>query len=206
MIGLVGGKWTTFRALAEQATDEVLRQLHRPRVRSTEGLPIGGGAAWPADGKATDALLAQIQAAGGMSRQRASDLLARYGTQALALAERLANEGDAPSTSVPGYSAAELRYLCQETGVAHLDDLVIRRTLLAISGQVTEAVLAELAQIAAEALGWDAERQSRELGACATLLRERHGVSLAAAMAQPRRATNYDSSWPVHPLSSSVPT
>ena len=60
----------------------------------------------------------------------------------------------------------------------HLSDLVVRRTLLAIRGQVTDAALAEIAGIAAEALGWDAQRQREELHACATALRERHGVRL----------------------------
>jgi len=203
MIGLVGGKWTTFRALAEQAADEVLQQLGRPRSRSTDGLPIGGGAAWPGHAKAMEAFVAQIQAASGVSRQRASDLLGRYGTQALPLAERFTRDGDAPL--VAGYSAAELRYLCRETGVVHLDDLVIRRTLLAISGLVTDAVLADVARFAAEALGWDAARRSSELAACTALLREHHGVSLAAPVAAERHTTTYDSPLPTT-LSTSVST
>jgi glycerol-3-phosphate dehydrogenase len=80
----------------------------------------------------------------------------------------------------PDYSAAELSYLCLETGVVHLDDLVIRRTLLAIRGLVTDAALAEIAGVAAEALGWDAARAHDELRACATALRERHNVRLQA--------------------------
>jgi glycerol-3-phosphate dehydrogenase len=76
---------------------------------------------------------------------------------------------------------AELVYLCNETGVIHLNDLVIRRTLLAIRGRVTDAVLAEVAGIAARALGWDAGREHRELHNCTTALRERHGVRLAPA-------------------------
>ena len=40
---LVGGKWTTFRALAEQVCDQFLRVLARPRLRSSAHLPIGGG-------------------------------------------------------------------------------------------------------------------------------------------------------------------
>jgi glycerol-3-phosphate dehydrogenase len=78
---------------------------------------------------------------------------------------------------------AELSYLCLETGVVHLDDLVIRRTLLAIRGFVTDAALAEMAGIAAEALGWDAAQQHAELHACATALRERHGVRLSPVAA-----------------------
>ncbi len=40
VVNLVGGKWTTFRALAEQATDAVLKLVNMQRVVSTVGRPI----------------------------------------------------------------------------------------------------------------------------------------------------------------------
>ncbi|MEK8029198.1 glycerol-3-phosphate dehydrogenase/oxidase [Ideonella sp. DXS29W] len=206
VVGLVGGKWTTFRALAELATDEVLTWLRRGRRRSTEPLPIGGGAHWPAHDKAKDNLVADIQAAGGLGRQRAIELLNRYGSVAVDLAERFAADGDAMLARVPGYSAAELRYLCRQTGVAHLDDLVLRRTLLAIGGRLTAEALNEMATIAAKALGWDARRQSAELQRCRVLLRERHGVALAEVPPTPRHAPSFDASLPARPLPTSNPT
>lgn len=180
IVCLVGGKWTTFRALAEEATDAVLRHLGRARTASTDMLPIGGGAEFPADAAATERLLERLMATGA-SRRRAQALFARYGAKALPLAQRLAASGDVPLRHAPDHSVAEIGYLCLETGVIHLSDLVVRRTLLAIRGQVTDAALAEIAGIAAEALGWDAQRQREELHACATALRERHGVRLQTA-------------------------
>jgi glycerol-3-phosphate dehydrogenase len=179
IVGLVGGKWTTFRSLAEEATTEVLQLLGRSRTASTELLPIGGGADLPADAAATERFIEKMTAS-GMGRTRALTLLARYGSKALPLAQRLVASGDVPLQHAPDYSAAELSYLCLETGVVHLDDLVIRRTLLAIRGLVTDAALAEISGIAAEALGWDADRAHKELSACATALRERHNVRLQA--------------------------
>jgi glycerol-3-phosphate dehydrogenase len=180
IVGLVGGKWTTFRSLSEEATNEVLQQLGRSRTASTELLPIGGGADLPADAAATERFVEKMMAASGMDRARALNLLGRYGSKALPLAQRLAASGDVLLQHAPDYSAAELSYLCLETGVVHLDDLVIRRTLLAIRGLVTDAALAEIAGVAAEALGWDAARAHDELRACATALRERHNVRLQA--------------------------
>ncbi|ADU34616.1 glycerol-3-phosphate dehydrogenase/oxidase [Variovorax paradoxus] len=179
IVGLVGGKWTTFRSLAEEATTEVLQLLGRSRTASTELLPIGGGADLPADAAATERFIEKMTAS-GMGRARALTLLARYGSKALPLAQRLAASGDVPLQHAPDYSAAELSYLCLETGVVHLDDLVIRRTLLAIRGLVTDAALAEISGIAAEALGWDAARAHKELRTCATALREHHNVRLQA--------------------------
>jgi glycerol-3-phosphate dehydrogenase len=43
----VGGKWTTFRALAEHLTDDVLAELGMERKVSTAKLAIGGGAGFP---------------------------------------------------------------------------------------------------------------------------------------------------------------
>jgi len=191
IVGLVGGKWTTFRSLAEEATTEVLQLLGRSRTASTELLPIGGGADLPADAAATERFIEKMTAS-GMGRARALMLLARYGSKALPLAQRLAASGDVPLQHAPDYSAAELSYLCLETGVVHLDDLVIRRTLLAIRGLVTDAALAEIAGIAADALGWDAARAHKELRTCTTALREHHNVRLQAVA--PDVAPSFDAS------------
>ncbi|MCP6401387.1 glycerol-3-phosphate dehydrogenase, partial [Klebsiella pneumoniae] len=51
-ICMVGGKWTTFRAFAEQTADAVLAELGTPRRQSTLELPIGGGAGFPRDAEA----------------------------------------------------------------------------------------------------------------------------------------------------------
>ena len=191
IVGLVGGKWTTFRSLAEEATTEVLQLLGRSRTASTELLPIGGGADLPADAAAIDRFIEKMTAS-GMGRTRALNLLARYGSKALPLAQRLVASGDVPLQHAPDYSAAELSYLCLETGVVHLDDLVIRRTLLAIRGLVTDAALAEISGIAAEALGWDTARAHKELSDCATALREHHNVRLQAVA--PDVAPSFDAS------------
>lgn len=207
MVALVGGKWTTFRSLAELATNDVLRLIGRPRQRSTVQRPIGGGAGLPMDAAGMNAFVARVEAAGGVSRARALALIDRYGSRALALAERFATEGDAPLQQAPDYSVAEVRYLCRDTAVAHLDDLVIRRTVLAISGKVTEDLLAELADLAAAALCWNAERRQAELDTCARLLREHHGVPLVSSESTSRRGVQaFDASLPTDSLPDAIAT
>lgn len=207
MVGLVGGKWTTFRSLAELATDEVLRLIARPRRHSTAQRPIGGGADLPDEASGMNAFLARVETAGRVSRPRALALVDRYGSRALALAERFAAEGDAPLQHAPDHSVAEVHFLCQDTAVAHLDDLVIRRTVLAISGKLTAGLLAELADLAAAALGWNPERRQAELDTCTRLLREHHGVSLAPADSTSRRALPaFDASLPTDSLPDAIAT
>jgi len=206
LVCLVGGKWTTFRSLAQQATDEVLQQLGRPRAQSTEMLPIGGGADWPADAAGMLRLLTRIETASGLGALRVADLVGRYGSLAQTLAGHFATAGDVPLRHAPTYSVAEIRYLCLDTGVARLADLVVRRTLLAIRGQVTDALLAELADIAALALGWDASRRREELRACSDMLRDRHHVRLAAARPAEPAATDFNASLAPEPIPTPIVT
>lgn len=206
LVSLVGGKWTTFRSLAEQATNEVLRLLGKTRTLSTEKLAIGGGAGWPSDAQALSRLHSRIGERTGMNPRRVRDLVSRYGSQATVLADHFASSGDAPLRHAPSYSATEVRYLCLHTGVARLSDLVIRRTLLAIRGQVTDALLAELADIAATALRWDSARRRDELQACAAILRDRHHAQLSGRNTAQTAKTDFDASLPADPISSPLPT
>ena len=206
LVSLVGGKWTTFRSLAEQATNEVLRLLGKTRTRSTENLAIGGGAGWPSDEQALSRLHSRIGERAGMNPRRVRDLVSRYGSQATVLADQFASSGDAPLRHAPSYSMAEVRYLCLHTGVARLSDLVIRRTLLAIRGQVTDALLAEMADIAATALRWDSARRHDELQACAALLRDRHHAQLSGQNTAQTAKTDFDASLPAESISSPLLT
>lgn len=194
LVCLVGGKWTTFRSLSEQATDEVLRLLRRRRTGSTERLPIGGGAELPADATAMEQLLGRMQRDAGVSRARALELVERYGSAAETLAQCFARRGDVPLRHAPGYSIAELRHLCAQTGVVHLSDLVMRRTLLAIRGRIDDAALAEIADVCADALAWSPARRREELRHCAGTLRDRHHVRVAMAGAQ--TASPHDAATP----------
>jgi glycerol-3-phosphate dehydrogenase len=182
LVCLVGGKWTTFRSLAELAANQVLTLLDRPRLRLTEALAIGGGADMPADGPAREQLVDTIRAGSGLSRERIDGLVSRYGSRADGLAQAFAAAGDVPLRHAPDYSEAEIRMLCRQTGVQHLADLVIRRTLLAICGRVTDGLLAELAELAAEAQGWTDTRRRDEWLACAAILRDRHFVDIDSSL------------------------
>ncbi|MET0956487.1 MAG: glycerol-3-phosphate dehydrogenase/oxidase, partial [Cryobacterium sp.] len=87
LLSLVGGKWTTFRALAEHLSGDILTLLGLPRRVSTEGLAIGGGKDFPS----TEAAHTVWLAAHGdeVGRPRAQALLTRYGTRAGAIIDFL---------------------------------------------------------------------------------------------------------------------
>ena len=76
------------------------------------------------------------------------------------------------------YSKREILYMVQNEDVIHLDDLVLRRTLMAYLGQVSIDAVKELADIVGGGLGWSEERRQKEIDRTVNILAEQHGVSL----------------------------
>jgi len=165
---LVGGKWTTFRALAEQVGGEILRVLGRPRIRDSANLPIGGGKGYPRMPEGTT-----------LPPQRLTTLAERYGTGADRVAAYLQAAPDAPLACHAGYSRREIEFLALNERVVHLDDLILRRTLMALLGQVTRPLLEELAAILSPVLGWSPGEAAAEVERSAQLLQKVHGVIAA---------------------------
>jgi glycerol-3-phosphate dehydrogenase len=165
---LVGGKWTTFRALAEQVGNEILRVLGRPRVRSSADLPIGGGKGYP-----------RLPEGTGLPQERLATLSERYGTGADKVAAYLLSGGDAPLACHAGYSRREIEYIALNERVVHLDDLIMRRTLMGLLGEVNRPLLEELAAVVASVLQWPAEKTAAEIERTVQLFRRVHAVILA---------------------------
>ena len=56
--------------------------------------------------------------------------------------------------SVEGYSPEEIDLLASQEDVLHLDDLILRRTMIGKLGLLTRDVLDELAGVVAQSIGW----------------------------------------------------
>jgi glycerol-3-phosphate dehydrogenase len=160
---LIGGKWTTFRAFSAQAADRVLAHLGRARRTGTENMAIGGGRDFPRDPAARARWIARVASATGLAEDRVTALLDRYGTRGERVAA--ACRGETMLTALPDYSVAELGHLCRNERVGTLADLLMRRTLIALSGRLTPAAIEETSRVAAAALGWSDERRRLEVAA-----------------------------------------
>lgn len=176
LLSLVGGKWTTFRALGEHMADLVLARLGVTRSVSTEVLAIGGGRGFPRTQEDRAAWVADH--ATTVDAARVETLLERYGTTAAAIIESL-SDADAPLAHLDGYSSDEIRYLVREEQAVTLADLVYRRTSTAFVGAVTTGLIAELADLAGEVLGWSAAHRARQIVEVTADLAQRHQVELA---------------------------
>ena len=175
-ICMIGGKWTTFRAFAEQAADEVLNELNEVRKIDTLALAIGGGKSFP---KAAAALERDLVAAFGISPARAAHLATTYGTAARdLLAFCQARADDRPLSARTEITGAEIAFIARHESVVTLADIVLRRTTLAIRGLLSKELLDALASAAGDELGWSAEEREQQLNALAAILFTYHGVTL----------------------------
>lgn len=176
---LVGGKWTTFRAFSEQTTDLVLNKLNRHRAVNTAHLAIGGGKDFPTSEPARLTWLDTETARSGLPRARVETLLNRYGTVASAVAAYIAQESDAPLTSLPTFSRREIAFVAQQEHVVHLDDFLMRRSLIAMQGELKlhPDSIAEIASILGAALGWSEAQVQEEIERTDAILKAKHGFA-----------------------------
>lgn len=173
---LVGGKWTTFRQFGEEAADRVLRLLGEKRQVSSGDVPIGGGRDFPKPSGQT-AWLAQLAQRYGAPLPRVMQLAKRYGSRAVPLLALIQQHGEQMLQHHAAYSDVELRYLIEHEQVCQLEDLLVRRTSLAICGELSAPLVQEIAQIMAATLGWsDSERAQQLQCGCANLARL-HGLT-----------------------------
>jgi len=177
-IRLIGGKWTTFRAFGEQVADKILEQLARPRSASSVGLPIGGGKNYPTTAAQKSAWLTSVAERTHLPAERLAELLGRYGTRAEDVAHFMSAEPDRPLPSLPEFSRREIQFLASHERIVHLDDLILRRTIMALLGQLSLGLLEELAEVSGRELGWSQERTQEEVARALKLLAGVHGVRL----------------------------
>ena len=175
VLSLVGGKWTTFRALSEHISTDVMQLLGRSRTVSTTDLAIGGGAGYPR----TDADRRRWVEAhrGAHAAEFADRMLERYGTYAAELLSSLPVTQH-PLAHAPGYSQEEIALLAEREEVVSLMDLLLRRTSVAFVGGMTPETLTEIADAAAPVLGWDDARTRAETSDAVAVLRAAHRVDL----------------------------
>jgi len=78
----------------------------------------------------------------------------------------------------PIFTRAEIVSMAEREKIVHLDDLVLRRTLLAYLGQLTRPLMVELSIALGDSLGWNGEQKKAEVVRTLAILADRHGVRL----------------------------
>jgi len=181
-----GGKWTTWREMAEDCVDQVLKRNKDLAAKATPSRTlttplIGTGKSKDFPEGWHENVAVQLTQKYGVAYDVAQHLARNYGTHAadvLACAKveevkgsrtglykhyaRL-YEGAAATTGYP-YLQAEVRYAVMHEYACKPADVLGRRTRLAfLNSTAAQLALPKVVQIMGECLGWDEVRQRKEL-------------------------------------------
>jgi glycerol-3-phosphate dehydrogenase len=176
IFSLVGGKWTTYRAFSEETADKALERLKLARKTRTDRTPIGGGKGYPRGEAAREQWVRSLAEKHNLPLERAQTLFKRYGTYADKVATFLTAERDETLHHHPDYTQREILFIAAQEKIIHLDDLLLRRTPIAMLGQINGDLLQELATLLSTTLGWDEAQTRQETERTAALLKQQHGV------------------------------
>ncbi|BDT94459.1 MULTISPECIES: glycerol-3-phosphate dehydrogenase/oxidase [Nocardia] len=163
LVGIAGGKYTTYRVMAMDAVDEAAQDIPaRVSPSITAKVPLLGADGYFALVNQT----VQLAETYGVHPYRVKHLLDRYGSL---IADVMAFATDKPEllqpiTDAPSYLQVEAVYAAAAEGALHLDDILARRTRISIEYPHRGSNCAEqVAQLVAPILGWDEEEVDREV-------------------------------------------
>jgi glycerol-3-phosphate dehydrogenase len=162
LVLIAGGKYTTYRVMARDAVDAVVRYWPGVPASVTHQLPLLGARAYP--GVWADR--ARLASASGLDGGRVERLLGRYGDQVGVLLDLVAARPDLaePLPGAPEYIAAEVVYAATAEGALHLDDVLTRRTRISVETAHRGVTTAgRVAALIAPILGWDPHAIRREV-------------------------------------------
>lgn len=168
LVMVAGGKWTTYRVMANDAIDAAADALEssgatgRISASITDEVPLLGAEGY----RAAWNRRARIARAFGVHPSRIEHLLRRYGSLAHELLD-LIRERPELAEPLPGaddYLAVEAVYAASHEGALHLDDVLARRTRISIEAWDRGVSAAPVvASLMAEVLGWSKARTKAEV-------------------------------------------
>jgi glycerol-3-phosphate dehydrogenase len=167
LVLVAGGKYTTYRVMAQDAVDAAVQGLMDDTDRvvpasRTRDVPLLGAVGY-AEAWAARSGLARRS---GLSEVTVEHLLGRYGTLVDEVLELIAAD-PALGRLLAGsadYLRAEVVHAAAYEGARHLDDVLTRRTRLSIeSFDRGVAAAPDAAELMGEVLGWSAAQRATEV-------------------------------------------
>ena len=163
LVMVAGGKYTTYRVMARDAVDAVAHGLDwRVPESCTDQVPLAGADGYVALWNARH----RIAESSGLHVARIEHLLRRYGSLTAEVLALVAADPDLarPVTGADDYLRAEAVYAATHEGARHLEDVLARRTRIAIeTPDGGLAAAAEVAELIAKPLRWTARETAAEL-------------------------------------------
>ena len=144
LLSIVGGKWTTYRRMAEETLDRAIKEgFLEKRKCTTASLKLSTSAKTYADSR-----------------------LNVYGDQVSVIEKMIEDKpelGEVPDKRLP-YTFAELRWICRNEMPVTLEDLLARRTrALLLNARASSDIAGQAASIMAEEMGYDSDWQQEQV-------------------------------------------
>jgi glycerol-3-phosphate dehydrogenase len=177
VVTIAGGKLTGYRKMAEDVMERVESVLGAPLPPPRQAdEPLPGG---DFDGD-LEALAARLSTQMSVDAAVAARLVRLYGTEAGEVVRR----GAAPLLPGSNVLQGEVAWAVAEEAAATLEDLIYRRTRVALyEPRAREALLGPAAARLGALLGWDAARVEREIAHTRSRLEQDLGFARAARSA-----------------------
>ncbi len=158
LLSILGGKLSTFRSLAEETVDLIVKKLGTPKIACRTATTLLPGAMTRPSGMETMDI--------SLDQRSLLRLEALYGSRAnhviaLAKQDRALTQVIDPETGAIG---AEIVFAVREEWASTFEDILVRRTMIGRNSSLGANALDRVAEIAAEQLSWSPERikQNRE--------------------------------------------
>ncbi|CAG9460486.1 unnamed protein product [Pedinophyceae sp. YPF-701] len=167
MVTVAGGKWTTYRRMAEEGVDRAIEVAGLQAGSSrTDGLKLRGAAKWTPGNHAYVAQHYKVpHRPGSIDTHVALHLSHAYGDRAI-MVTRLAEELKLGKRLVRGHPMleAEVVYCCRHEYCETAKDFIARRTRMAfLDTQACKAALPRIVELMAAEKGWGRGRKQEEI-------------------------------------------
>ncbi|BFZ21890.1 hypothetical protein BsWGS_24929 [Bradybaena similaris] len=180
LITIAGGKWTTYRSMAEETVDTAIKacSLHPSGPCRTKGLMLDGAHGW------SPTLFIRLVQDFGVENAVAHHLAQTYGDKAFKVAKLCSLTGK--RWPVVGrrlhdeypYIEAEVKYAMREYACRAIDVIARRTRLSFINVHAAQEALPRVIEIMAAELGWNENRKQEELVQAECYLRTEMGLDI----------------------------
>ncbi|KAK0181922.1 hypothetical protein PV327_000103 [Microctonus hyperodae] len=164
LVTIAGGKWTTYRAMAQEAVDAAIDACNlEPKCGcQTDGMKLEGAHGW------SPTMYIRLVQDFGLECEVAQHLANSYGDRAFPVAKmasltgkRWPIIGKKIHPEFP-YIDAEIRYGCREYARSAIDMIARRLRLAFLNVQAAQEALPAIIDIMAEELNWSAEEKKKQ--------------------------------------------
>ncbi|XP_055316527.1 glycerol-3-phosphate dehydrogenase, mitochondrial isoform X2 [Sitodiplosis mosellana] len=178
LVTIAGGKWTTYRAMAEHTMDAAIKACNlQPEKEScqTDGMLLEGAHGW------TPTMYIRLVQDFGLECEVAQHLAQSYGDRAFPVAKmasltgkRWPIIGKKVHPEFP-YIDAEIRYGVREYACTAIDMIARRLRLSFLNVQAAQEALPTIVDIMAEELNWSKEEKERQIKSATEFLTNEMG-------------------------------